>query len=248
MYKTKELADLSGVTGRTLRYYDAIGLLKPATITEAGHRLYGAEELDKLQQILFLKELDFSLKETEEILQTNQVDQLAFFEEQYQALLDKKAHLNNVIELIELTIKEQKGQIKMTDSEKFAAFKEQQLKENREKYGEELKEKYSEESLQRSEEKYRQLTKQELQFDMKETENNLLSLLSAFPEVPSEAASRIYQLHKQWLNFSLDLTPEIHRSLVDMYLADERFTAYYDEKTKTGATEKLNEIVHFYGE
>ena len=67
-YGVKELSDLSGVTVRTLHHYDKIGLLKPLNRTEAGYRFYGEEELLRLQQILFYKELDFSLKEIADLL------------------------------------------------------------------------------------------------------------------------------------------------------------------------------------
>ena len=247
MYQIKELADLSGITTRTLRYYDSINLLKPKQVSDAGHRLYGAEEAKRLQQILFLKELDFSLKETKELLDASKDDYLTFFTNQHQALLDKKDHLENIINLIEKTIQHEKGMIHMTDSEKFKAFKEQQLKENREKYEDELIKTYGQDSLEKSEAKYRELTEQELNYDMKETEEKMLSLLEKDVLIPSETANLIYQLHNKWLNYSLDLTPEIHRSLADMYLADERFTAYYDDKVKKGTTQILRDIIYFYG-
>lgn len=245
MYLIKEFANLTGVTVRTLRYYDEIDLLKPHQVNEAGHRIYTEKESKQLQQILFLRELDFSLKETKELL-ANETNQLAFFEEQRLALIAKKDHLTGIIHLIEDTIKEQKGQLNMTDSERFKAFKSKQLKENRDKYGQEIIDTYGQESLESSEKKYQQLSEKELSKEMPEIESELLDLLKANVVIPSDSAARIYSLHAKWLSFSLDLTPQIHLSLVDMYLLDDRFKAYYDDKSGAGATQRLHDIVHFY--
>ena len=68
MYKISQVATMSGVTIRTLQYYDKIGLLKPKIINEVGYRFYSDEEIEILQQILFFKELDFSLEEIKRIL------------------------------------------------------------------------------------------------------------------------------------------------------------------------------------
>lgn len=248
MYHIKELAELSGVTTRTLRYYDSIDLLKPKELSEAGYRLYGQEEAKTLQQILFLKELDFTLKETKLLIKQNNVDKLAFFEEQYQVLLTKRKQLDNIIELMGKTIDEEKGKIKMTDTERFTAFKEKLLKENNDQYGTELQNQYSPEMLKSSESKFRKLTEQELSIEMVDTEKRLFDLLHLTPEIPSENAYQAYLLHAKWLNYTLDLSPMIHRSLADMYLADERFTAYYDEKVSSGATQQLRDIIYFYTE
>ncbi len=74
LYKIKEIADIAGVSVRTLHHYDNIGLLKPFTITESGYRLYSLENLERLQQILFFKELDFNLHEIKEILDNPNFD------------------------------------------------------------------------------------------------------------------------------------------------------------------------------
>ncbi len=72
--KINEVAKLTGITVRTLHYYDAIGLLKPSQITEAGYRLYDENNLSELQQILFFKELNFPLNEIKEIMTNSQYD------------------------------------------------------------------------------------------------------------------------------------------------------------------------------
>ena len=86
MYQVKELADLAGVSARTLRYYDSIGLLKPACVSEAGYRLYGEREVDLLQQILFYRERGMDLKEIRDILYTENFDILGALREHLREL------------------------------------------------------------------------------------------------------------------------------------------------------------------
>ena len=92
-YSAKELSNLAGVSVRTLHYYDEIGLLKPAIRTEAKYRWYGEEELLKLQQILFYKELDFSLKEIIAILNDPDFDLIKALESHQLALLSKQDNI-----------------------------------------------------------------------------------------------------------------------------------------------------------
>jgi len=73
-YTVKQLADLAGVSTQTLRYYDQIGLLKPAGTTEAGYRLYSSAEVDRLQQILFYREIGMSLEQIGEIISAPDFD------------------------------------------------------------------------------------------------------------------------------------------------------------------------------
>ncbi len=73
-YTVKEIAELTGVTIKTLHHYHKIGLLEPCKVTDAGYRLYGIKELERLQQILFYRELDFSLGDIKKLLKMNRVE------------------------------------------------------------------------------------------------------------------------------------------------------------------------------
>ena len=94
-----EVSKLSGVSVRTLHYYDEIGLLRPAQITEAGYRLYGEAELERLQHILLFRELQFPLKEITRILDSSDFDRNRALEQQITLLRMKKEHLDNLIAL-----------------------------------------------------------------------------------------------------------------------------------------------------
>lgn len=99
MRTVREVSNLTGVSVRTLHYYDSIGLLKPAKVTEAGYRLYDDMALERLQQILLFRELEFPLKEIKKILESPNFDRNKALEQQITLLTLKKEHLENLIDL-----------------------------------------------------------------------------------------------------------------------------------------------------
>lgn len=103
--KINEVAKLTGVTARTLHYYDEIGLLKPDEITGAGYRLYDNTTLEILQQILFFRELDFSLKDIKEIMTNPRYDKEEALSKQRNLLLKKRKHIDNLISLVDNTLR-----------------------------------------------------------------------------------------------------------------------------------------------
>lgn len=99
MMTVNEVSKLTGVSVRTLHYYDEIGLLRPAKVTETRYRLYGAAELERLQHILLFRELQFPLKEIRRILDSSDFDRNRALEQQITLLRMKKEHLDNLIAL-----------------------------------------------------------------------------------------------------------------------------------------------------
>lgn len=99
MMTVNEVSKLTGVSIRTLQYYDKIGLLSPTGYTQAGYRLYDDTALEKLQQILLFRELEFSLKEIKEIIESPSFDRSKALEQQITLLMLKKEHLENLIDL-----------------------------------------------------------------------------------------------------------------------------------------------------
>ncbi|QHQ63221.1 MerR family transcriptional regulator [Anaerocolumna sedimenticola] len=104
MRTVKQVSDLTGISVRSLHYYDEIGLLKPSKITEAGYRLYDEEALETLQQILFFKELDLPLKEVKEIMESPQFDKMQALNNHKKLLILKRNRLNDLIELVNKTL------------------------------------------------------------------------------------------------------------------------------------------------
>ena len=100
MRTISQVAELAGISIRTLQYYDEIGLLKPSELTQSGYRLYNDEALQKLQQILFFKELGFKLKDIREILEKPDFDRIAAFKKQKELLLLKRNRTDRLIQLL----------------------------------------------------------------------------------------------------------------------------------------------------
>ena len=101
MKSVKEVTELTGVSARTLQYYDEIGLLKPSRKTSAGYRQYDEEDLQRLQQVLFYKELGFSLHDISELIAKSDYDKLATYRSQKEMFLLKRNRIDRLIQLLE---------------------------------------------------------------------------------------------------------------------------------------------------
>jgi MerR family transcriptional regulator, thiopeptide resistance regulator len=143
VYTVKQLSDLAGISPRTLHYYDEIGLLKPASHGDNGYRYYGEEALPRLQQILFFKELDFSLEEIQTVLAQPGFDVVHALQVHRQALLERVERLNRLIQTIDKTTLHLKGQKTMKKKEYFEGFSEEKQKQ----YEEEIRQKYGEKAF-----------------------------------------------------------------------------------------------------
>jgi DNA-binding transcriptional MerR regulator len=230
-YTVKKLASLSGVSGRTLRFYDETGLLKPARINGSGYRLYTEKEVDLLQQILFYRELGVNLGDIKNILYSPGFDREAALRGHLSELLAKRARLDALIDNVRNTQKSMRGESSMTDREKFEGFKQNLIDENERKYGKEIREKYGEEAVSRSNKKLKNMTEDEHERLTKLNERLMRTLQEAFREgdPKSEKAQEAADLHRQWLTFYWDnYSKEAHAGVAEMYVGDERFTAYYD--------------------
>lgn len=121
-YTVKSLSKLSGVTVRTLYFYEEIGLLKPAYYGSNGYRYYEDSELLRLQQILFFKELGFSLKQIQKVIGKSDFDQLAALYSHQRGLSQEWERMRVLLKTIDKTIKHLKGKKKMKDKEMFDGF------------------------------------------------------------------------------------------------------------------------------
>ena len=177
-YTVKTLAELAGVTPRTLRWYDQKGLLKPRRTTEAGYRLYGPEEVNRLQAILFYKELGLELEAVREILDAPGFDRLAALQSHLAELEARRRRLDALILTVEKTIGEAKGGTQMSDKEKFEAFKRRAVEANEEQYGKEIREQYGPEAVEESNARLLSMTEEE-HGRWKALEAEILSALAA---------------------------------------------------------------------
>lgn len=247
-YTISQLAKLAGISTRTLRYYDEINLLKPKRINSSGYRIYSQEEVDRLQQILFFRELDVNIETILSIMNDPNFDSIKALEHHLTQLMKKRSRLDNLIESVKKTIAHEKGVIVMNNEEKFKAFKEQLIEENEQQYGKEIREKYGDDIIDKSNNKLRNLSKGDFE-RFRQLEVEILELLEKAVQTgdPSSPPAReLAAKHKEWLTLSWpEYSEEAHRGLAEMYVSDERFKAYYDRKGP-GATEFLRDAILRY--
>lgn len=245
----KKLAQLTGVSTRTLRYYDEIGLLVPVKDPQTQYRLYAQEHIDQLQQILFLKEFDLPLEVIKGILHSPNFNQVEALKNHQELLKKKKQRIERLVKLIDRTIDSLEGERTMTNEEKFELFKEKLIADNEAQYGEELRVKFNEQSISESYGKMRDLTEAQYRA-ANELEQNLFERLKEALEIgeaSSSVAAEVAELHKRWLSFYwAKYTKEAHLGLAQMYRFDERFIAYYDERVGERATFFLVEAIEHY--
>lgn len=232
-YTVQKLGRIAGISTRTLRYYDEIGILKPARINSSGYRIYGKSEVDRLQQILFYRELGVSLEQIMDIVASPDFDGTGALREHREKLLAKREQLDLLIVNIDKTIEASEGRIEMADKEKFEGFKQKMIDENEKKYGKEIRAKYGEEQVEKSNKKVKGMTDKQYAEVEKLSTDVLAALKDAFEtgDPASEPAQRAADLHRQWLCYFWDAyTKEAHAGVAQMYVDDERFTAYYDNE------------------
>ena len=237
-YSIHELSHLSGVTTRTLRWYDQIGLLKPSRTAESGYRYYGPAEVDRLQDILYYRALGVELARIRECLDDLQ-SHLA-------ALETEQARLEKLIRSVKSTISAEERKEIMNDEKKFEAFKKQAVTHNEDAYGAEIRSKYGDAQvdeanaavLNLTQEQYREWTDlgQEIQKGLEAAVQTGLS-----PE--GETGKELTALHRRWLTVTGNrYDPDKHRGLAELYVSDGRFTAYYD-KTIPGCARFLRDAI-----
>ncbi|NMH72381.1 MerR family transcriptional regulator [Bacillus sp. RO2] len=247
-YSVQKLAKMAGVTGRTLRYYDEIGILKPARISASGYRIYGQAEVDKLQQILFYRELELDLESIQKIINAPTFNEVEALKEHREKLLTKQKRLEGLIKSVDRTLAAKEGSITMSDKEKFDAFKQNMIDKNEAKYGREIREKYGNETIDQSNDKLKGMSKYQYEQGEKLGEEVLQVLNEAFQtgDPAGDLAQKAADLHRQWLGFYWDsYSKEAHAGLAQIYVDDERFTAFYD-KEQPGTAEFLRDAIYIY--
>lgn len=240
--RVKEVAELVGVSVRTLHYYDEIGLLTPDSTTESGYRLYSDDNLDTLQQILFFRELGFSLKEIKRILGSPSFNRQEALIMHRKMLRKKRDQLDKMLGTIDKTIKHLKGEFEMTNEEKFRGF---DFSHN--PYEEEARKIWGDKTVDDSNTKIAGMSEDKQRALVEEMESiyRRLATLRHGPPESDEAQAAI----KAWYdllnaNFST-YSPETFKTLGQMYVDDERFTESIDRFGKGLAVFMRNAMAVF---
>ncbi|MDY4253972.1 MULTISPECIES: MerR family transcriptional regulator [unclassified Clostridium] len=248
-YTIKKLAEMAGISTRTLRYYDEIGLLKPCRVNSSGYRIYGEKEVDELQQILLYRSMDIKLEEIQNIISNPSFDSCQSLIEHRKNLISKRNQLDQLILTVEKTIEYKKGEIVMSNKEKFEGLKKAGLEENERKYGKEIRDKYGNETVEASNKKFMNMSEEDFNKMNKIEEELFKGLLEVVrtSDLESNEAKEVYENHKKWLSFTWpSYSKEAHIGLAEMYVSDERFAKYYNDKAGKEVVNTLRDIIVRY--
>ena len=239
MKTVKQVSQVSGVSVRTLHHYDAIGLLKPTKVTEAGYRLYDDAAMERLQSVLLFRELQFPLKEIGRILDTPGFDREAALQDQIHLLELQREHLD---QLLSAAREMQKNGGKIMS---FSVFD----KKKQEEFAAEAKQRWGNtEAYRESQEKTAEKTDAQLQ----QYGSDLMAYFSRLGEMKNSAPSEdgpqsvVAELQRFITEHYYRCTKEILSGLGQMYVADERFKANIDAAGGAGTAEFAAEAIAYY--
>lgn len=248
-YSIQELSRLSGVTTRTLRWYDQIGLLKPSRVAESGYRYYGGAEVDRLQDILYYRALGVELAQIKECLDNPSFDRLAALRSHVAALEAERERLEKLIRSVKDTIRAEERNEIMSDAQKFEAFKQRTVAHNEEVYGAEIRAKYGNKEVDEANAAVMNLTQAQYREWTglgHEIQERLEKAVKAGLSPESEEAKEITALHRRWLTITGNpYDPAKHRGIAELYVIDERFTAYYDKRLPGCARFLRDAVIHW---
>jgi MerR family transcriptional regulator, thiopeptide resistance regulator len=242
-YPVGQVAGFAGVTVRTLHHYDAIGLLVPSERSHAGHRRYSDADLDRLQQILFYRELGFPLDEVAALLDDPAADPRAHLRRQHELLTARIERLQKMAAAVEHAMEARTMGINLTPEERFEVFgandPEQYAEETEQRWG--GTEAYAE--SQRRAARYTKEDWQRIKAEVDDWQERYAALMAAGERPSGEAAMDLAEEHRRHISrWYFEVPYEMHRCFGQMYVSDERFTAYYDS-VRPGFAEHLRDAI-----
>ncbi|MEU8587203.1 MerR family transcriptional regulator [Streptomyces sp. NPDC048664] len=242
-YSVGQVADFAGVTVRTLHHYDEIGLLTPGERSHAGHRRYDDADLDRLQQILFYRELGFPLEEVAALLDDPDADPRAQLRRQHELLTARIERLRKMAAAVEHAMEAREMGIDLTPEERFEVFGDN----DPEQYAQEVRRRWGDTGeYAESRRRTARYTKDDWKRAQAETDawgERYAALMAAGEPPTGQAAMDLAEEHRRHIcRWFYTCSYELHRCLGDMYVSDERFTAYY-EAMRPGLAAHLHEAI-----
>ncbi len=230
-YKVGDVARAAGVTVRTLHHYDEIGLLVPSGRTAAGYRVYAYDDLLRLQRVLGYRALGLALDEIAGLLDDPAADPVAQLRAQHTALTERIAVLQLQLTALTLTMEAHQMGIQLTPEEMLEVFGDadptQHAAEAQERWGD--TDAYRESHRRTS--RYTKADWQRMQVESEAVESALAAAYASGEPAGSVAAMDAAEAHRRTISsWFYDCSYEIHRGLAQMYVADERFAAHYDQR------------------
>ena len=237
------VARLACVTVRTLHHYHEIGLLIPSERSDAGYRRYADADLERLQRILFYRELGFGLDDVRTALTDGAADASAHLRRQHAMLLDRIRRLERMAAAVEKALEARTMGINLTPEERFEVFGDF----DPDRYAAEVEERWGDSDAyresQRRVSRYTKADWQRMKAESAEPVNRLVAAMHAGQYAGSTEAMDAAEAHRRHISdWFYDCTVEIHSGLADMYLADPRFTATY-EKIAPGLAQYVHDAI-----
>jgi DNA-binding transcriptional MerR regulator len=237
------VARMAGITVRTLHHYDEIGLLSPNDRSEAGYRRYDDADLERLQRILFFRELGFALDEIKTVMADGSSDASAHLARQHAMLLDRIARLQRMAAAVEKAMEARTMGINLTPEERFEVFgdfdPDDHAAEVADRWG--TTDAYRE--SQRRVARYTKADWERMKAESAEPVNRLVAAMKSGLPADSIDAMDAAEAHRQHISrWFYECTTEIHLGLAEMYVADPRFTATY-EAISTGLAHYLHDAI-----
>ncbi|MFJ8198763.1 MerR family transcriptional regulator [Streptomyces sp. NPDC096152] len=228
-YSVGQVAGFAGVTVRTLHHYDGIGLLVPGERSHAGHRRYTDADLDRLQRILFYRELGFPLEEVAALLDDPDVDPRAQLRRRHEVLIARIERLQKMAAAVEHAMEARRMGINLTPEERFEVFGDN----DPEQYAEETERRWGgTEAYAESQRRAARYTKDDWQRMQAESDAwyaRYADVVAAGGPPTGEAAMDLAEEHRRHISrWFYECPYDMHRCLAGMYVADERFKAFYD--------------------
>lgn len=245
IYTVRPLADMAGVSVRTLHHYDQIGLLAPSARSEAGYRLYGQADLLRLQQILFFRELDLPLAEIRAILDDPEFDQVAALQQHRLMVQSQLGRLGALLTTIDRTIaKLTEVDMSLTDAELYEGFPKEQV----ERWQREVDERYDPALVAESNRRVRAMSKaqwKDVKAEGDAISRRMAELLGRDPGDPVVQAT-IARQHA-WIENFYPCSGEMFRGLGQLYAEHPEFRATYD-RYRAGLADFMREAMAYYAE
>lgn len=241
MKTVAQVSALTGLSVRTLHYYDQIGLLHPAQVTDAGYRLYDAQNLMTLQQILFYREMGFPLKEIRSIILNPAFDKTKALLGHRKVLYMKRERLDQLISHVD-------SLLEGDETMNFKAFDETEIQEIQKQYEQEVQKKWGDtKEFQQSRQKSKHYTKEDWQ-KITEEQNQIFAEFAAQMEQDPKSIE-VQKTVARWQNYIsahyYECTNSILASLGQMYIQDERFKANIDN-VKNGLAQFMHDAIQHY--
>ncbi len=246
-YTVGQLAKLAGVTVRALHHYEDEGLLHP-TRTANGYRRYGADDVARLQQILLLRSCGLALGDIRAALADPTFNFHDALTGHLVTLRTQQKELETLVGTVEKTIASLEGRCTMTDAERFEGMKARVIAENEAAFGAEARAAYGNAAVDAANERMASLTEEEWN-DAEALGAAILEQLKAARstgDAEGAEACELCAMHARWLQMHWGAgaySPEAHAALAEGYVADPRFTAYYDNAAGEGATAFLRDAL-----